>query len=358
MKIAVDAMGGDHAPEAVIKGSLLAMKWCDADLVLVGDELQIRRVLERLEYTGDIGVVNCQETIGMEEAGSVAIRKKANSSSSVAMRLLAQGEVAAVVSAGNSSAVVAAAKHFVGLVPGLRRPALIVPIPTHTGRVFLADAGAHVDAEAVNLAQSAALASCYLQVTECLDHPRVGLLNIGREPGKGTRVIQRAFTMLNRSSLHFAGNIEPQDLFSDSVDAAVCDGFTGNLVLKMVEGVSETLVRMLEEQLKAEKSEPCEKLRRSVRLFQGAHHYPDIGGAPLLGIGKTVVMAHGRSQPPAIANAIKMAHRLASGKIYERVADELETRGAMTEIRHLNGLHVLETLRSKWGRTAKEANPR
>lgn len=358
MKIAVDAMGGDHAPEAVIQGSLQAMTRCNADLVLVGDEIQIREVLERLGCTADIGVVHCQEAVAMEEAGSVAIRKKRNSSLSVVMRLLAQGEVAAVVSAGNSSGVVAAAKHFVGLIPGLRRPALIVPIPNHTGRVFLADAGAHIDAEAVNLAQSAALAACYLTVTQGLDHPRVGLLNIGREPGKGTRVMQRAFTMLNRSSLHFVGNVEPQDLFSGAVDIAVCDGFAGNLVLKMVEGVSETLARMFEGQLNAEESEFCEELHRTIRLFQNTYHYPDVGGAPLLGVLKPVVLAHGRSNASAIASAICFAHHLAGERACERLAEELEVRGTMTEIRHLNGLHVLETLRSKWGRSAKEASPR
>ena len=245
MKIAVDAMGGDHAPEAPVLGSLRAMPQTSAELLLIGQEKRLRELLGRTTEGSSIRIIHASEVIGMGEAGPVAIRKKRGASLSVAMRLLAEGEVDAVVSAGNSAALVAAAKHLVGLIPGLSRPAMAVALPTRAGRVLLVDAGAQTEANTVHLTQSAALASTYLKVTQGLDHPRVGLLNIGQEPVKGRKIIQRAFTALERSPLHFIGNIEPQDLFLDRTDAVICDGFVGNILLKMVEGLMETLFQYL-----------------------------------------------------------------------------------------------------------------
>jgi len=353
MKIAVDAMGGDHAPETPVEGSLLAIPRCEAELVLIGNEPLLHNILGRCERASSIEVVHAPQTIGMGEAGPMAIRKKREASLSVAMRFLAEGRVDAVVSAGNSAAIVATAKHFVGLMPGLRRPAMVVPLPTPGGKVFLLDAGAHAEAGTVHLVQSAALAHLYLKVTEGLSHPRIGLLNIGQEPIKGTKAIQRAFTVLKHSRLHFVGNVEPQKLFADRVDAAICDGFVGNVLLKMYEGMSEALLQLLEAQLDDGEAQAGEVLREAFLRFRRAYHYQNVGGAPLLGVERTVVVAHGRSQAPAIASAIEQACHLAKDRVYERMNETLEHDSILTELKHHNALLMLENLKSRWGFTQK-----
>ena len=353
MKIVVDAMGGDHAPEAVVEGSLLAWPQCPADLILIGNEAQLRILLGDSDGASSIKVVHASQTIGMGEAGPMAIRKKRDASLSVAMRFLAQGEADAVVSAGNSSAIVATAKHFVGLTPGLRRPALAAPIPTPSGKVLLVDAGAHAEANTVHLAQSAALAHVYLKVTEQLSQPRVGLLNLGQEPMKGTKVIQRAFAILDRSRLQFVGNVEPGDLFAGRVDAAICDGFLGNVLLKMYEGLSETLLQLLDVQLDEDEAGIREGLHQVFQRFRKAHHYQNVGGAPLLGVRKPVIVAHGRSQATAIANAIHLAFHLAQDEVFQRMADEMEKDSMLADLKHTSALAMLENFKKQWGFTQK-----
>jgi glycerol-3-phosphate acyltransferase PlsX len=356
MRIAVDAMGGDHAPEAPTQGSLLAMPQCSAELLLIGNEKQLREILGHSMGASSIRVVHVSEVIGMGEAGPVAIRKKRGASLSVAMRLLAEGEADAVVSAGNTAAIVATAKHLVGLLPGLRRPAMAVPLPTPTGRVLLIDAGAQAEANTIDLAQSAALAHVYLKASQGLSRPRVGLLNIGREALKGMRVIQRAFILLQRSGLHFIGNIEPQELFTDRTDAAICDGFVGNILLKMYEGVMESLLEFLKIDLV--ESDQCarERLGQTVQRFQGRYDYQNIGGAPLLGVRKTVVVAHGRSQPKAVANAILLASQLARDQVCKRISAELEKDSVLVDLKHDNTALMLNRLRSKWGFAQKQSS--
>lgn len=349
MKIAVDAMGGDHAPEATVEGSLLAASRCSARQLLIGNETQLREILGEKEATLPIEVVHAPEVIGMGEAGPMAMRKKRDASMAVAMRLLGEGAADAVVSAGNTAAIVATARHFVGLVPGLRYSAMAVPLPTSEGKVLLLDAGAHAQANAYQLAQSAALAHAYLKVTESLESPRVGLLNIGQEPLKGRKVTQRAYALLERCDLTFAGNVEPQDLFSGRIDAAICDGFVGNTLLKMYEGLSETLLRFFEMHMEGDQPQKHEGLRQILHRFTKIYHYQNIGGAPLLGTCKTVVVAHGRSRARAIASAIQLACRLVDGRVYERMAEELGSSSTLAQLKLQNKLLMLERLRNKWG---------
>lgn len=353
MKIAVDAMGGDHAPEAPVEGSLLAMPRCPAQLLLIGHESRVREVLGDRREGSSLEIVHAPEAVGMEEPGPVALRRKRASSLSVAMKLLADREVDAVVSAGNTSAVVAAAKHWVGLVPGLRRPAMAVPVPVPTGRVLLVDAGAQAEAHTIHLAQSAALAHVYLQVAGGPVHPRVGLVNIGREPGKGLKVIRRTFAVLQRSSLRFIGNVEPQGLFADQIDIAVCDGFVGNLLLKMYEGICETFLQFLQSRLEAGADRSQGELREALENFEGTYLYHNVGGAPLLGARRTVVAAHGRSRATAIANAVLVAYRLVRDGVFERTAEALEKTGILHEMKHLNTVLLLESLRKQVGLPAR-----
>ena len=344
MRIAIDAMGGDHAPEAVIEGALLARSHCPADLVLVGNEALIRKALGRER---ELEVVHAPQEIAMDEFGPLAIRRKRDSSLNVAMRLLAEDGVDAVLSAGNTSAIVASAKHYVGLLPGLRRAALAVSFPTGHGRPLLLDAGAHAQADAVHLAQSAALAHIYLKVTQGLEKPRIGLLNIGQEPGKGTRAVQRAFALIKRSGLNFVGNIEPNDLFADLTDAIVCEGFVGNIVLKTYEGLCEGILRALAE--KDVRSGPGDELSGVLDLFQRRYNYRFVGGAPLLGVSKPVVVAHGRSESTAISNAIGIACGIVDEALCAKMAEVLEHDGALAEFKYLNASLILDKLKKKWG---------
>jgi glycerol-3-phosphate acyltransferase PlsX len=352
MKIAVDAMGGDHAPEALVEGVLLAMPQCPARLVVIGDDGRLQALLGP-ETASSIDIVHAPETIGMGVAGPMAIRRKREASLSVAMRFLAEGSVDAVVSAGNSSAIVATARHFVGMLPGLRRPSLAAPLPTPFGKVLLLDVGAHAEATGIHLAQSAALASAYLKVTDGLSNPRIGLLNIGQEPIKGTRVVRRASALLKRSPLHFIGNVEPQDLLGDRTDIAVCDGFVGNVALKLYEGLSETLLQFFEAQLEGHEEGVGKELRRTCDRFRETHDYRNVGGAPLLGIRKPVIVSHGSSRGPAISSAIHMAIQIAGDQIYERMGEELEKDSVLAELKLHNAMLMLDSFKGKWGFTQK-----
>ena len=349
MRVAIDAMGGDHAPEAVVEGALLARSLCSADLVLIGNEPLIRDLLGGGPDNHGLPVVHAPQSIAMDEAGPLAIRKKVDSSLNVAMRMLAEGKVDAVVSAGNTSAIVAAAKHYVELLPGLRRPALAVSLPTETGRPILLDAGAHAQAGTVHLAQSAALAHIYLKVTQGIDQPRIGLLNIGQEPGKGTSAVRRAFALIKRSGLNFIGNIEPNDLFSGLADAVVCEGFVGNVILKMYEGLSDGLLRELGRKVAQCSSESRDDLSRILDDFQKSYHYSHVGGAPLLGVNKTVVVAHGRSDSTAISSAIQLTCRVAAEQICTKMTQALEQDSSLVDFKFFNALLILENLKKKWG---------
>ncbi|MCU0589066.1 MAG: phosphate acyltransferase PlsX [Syntrophobacteraceae bacterium] len=349
MRIAVDAMGGDFAPRAVVDGALEADSRCGADLILFGQEERLGEIMAGRPGASRVQVVHAPDVIGMGEAAPVAIRRKRDASLVVAMRWLAEGSVDAVVSAGSTAATVSAARHYVGLVQGLRRPAMAVSLPTPEGSVLLADAGANAAADAVNLAQSAGLAHFFLKVTADEASPRVGLLNIGHEPIKGTRVTQRAFSLLTRSRLHFVGNVEPQGLFAGQIEAAVCDGFVGNVLLKVFEGLSETYLKLLESHLDPGGVGARTALREAFERFQKRYHHENVGGAPLLGVRRTVVVAHGRSTGSAIANAILLAANLVRSQVFSRMEEELERDGILSDLRHDNAFYMLEHLKSKWG---------
>ncbi|MEN6439394.1 MAG: phosphate acyltransferase PlsX [Syntrophobacter sp.] len=349
MKIAIDAMGGDNAPKAVVEGALLAQSHCAADLVLVGDEKVIREALGDSSDGSAPDVVHAPQEIAMDESGPLAIRRKRDSSINVAMRMLADGEVDAVVSAGNTSGIVASSRHYVGLFPGLRRPALAVSFPTRDGKPVMLDAGAHLQADAIHLAQSAVLAHIYLKVTLGISTPRIGLLNIGRESSKGTRAVQRAFALIKRSALNFIGNIEPNDLFAGLTDAIICEGFVGNIVLKTYEGLSESILGPLSQQARESGAGAGNELGGIFESFQHKYNYQYVGGAPLLGVKKPVVVAHGRSERTAISNAIRVTCRMAEESICGRMTDELEQDSALADLKYANALLILDGLKKKWG---------
>jgi glycerol-3-phosphate acyltransferase PlsX len=356
MRIALDAMGGDLAPGAAVQGALLYHKREEHphDIVLVGQEDRLGELLTGLHDAESIEIVHAPETVAMDEAGPIAIGKKKDSSLSVAMRFLAEGKVDAVVSAGNSGATVAAAKHFVGVIPGFRRPALVVPIPTIEGEVLLTDAGAYLEANAFQLAQLAALAHAYLKTTTQNDEPRLGLLNIGNEPLKGTQGIRKAYVLLDRSPLNFVGNIEPGDVLKDRVDAVICSGLLGNVFLKLFESLCENLLTFCIDRIRCHDMERNQSLDAELNRLRERHYYQRVGGAPLLGICKTVVIAHGCSDSSAIANAILGASRLAASNVSERMSCELMNDPSLKDLRHRCAQGMLERWKSKWGFSAKQ----
>jgi glycerol-3-phosphate acyltransferase PlsX len=333
----------------VVQGALLARSRIAAELVLIGNEPAVRESLRGGSgVLPDLEVRHTPVAISMDEFGPVAIRKKRDASLTVAMRMLAEGEVDAVVSAGNTSAIVAAAKHFVGLLPGLRRPALAVLFPTESGGPVLLDAGAHTQSGALHLAQSAVLAHIYLKVSRGIEHPSIGLLNVGHEPAKGTRAVQRAFALIKRTGLNFVGNLEPNDLFNCHTDAVVCEGFVGNIVLKMYEGLSEGLIRALAGRIEHSSAESRPELNRIFNGFQADYTYQHVGGAPLLGVKQPVVVAHGRSESEAISSAIQLASRIVEEQICLKMS-EFEKDSSLGDFKYFNAMLILEDFKKKWG---------
>jgi len=356
MRIALDAMGGDHAPGAVVEGALLRARGRAQGerLVLFGHEGSIRGILGEAEGASRLEIVHAPEAIGMEEAGPRAIRRKKEASLAVAMRALAEEEVDAVVSAGNSAAVVATARHFVGLARGLRRPCLMVFIPTPRGRVLVADAGAYLEADALQLAQWAVLAHHFLKARPGLERPRVGLLNIGREAGKGPPDLRRAHDLLSRSSLRFAGNLEPRDLLSGRADAVICNGFAGNVLLKLFEALCESLFSLWQERLQRHAFGESREFVRDFEALRRTHHYGSVGGVPLVGVRGTVVVAHGRSDARAVCSAIDVAADLASENVFQRIAEALSADPLLARLKTHDAQGMLGRWKSKWGLAGKK----
>ncbi len=307
MKIAVDAMGGDNAPQAVIDGVLSALKEINEEIVLVGDKEKINPLLKKATY--QIPIYQASEVVGMDESPSFAIRKKRDSSIVKAIDLLKNGEVDAVVTAGNTGAYVAAATIHLKLIPGIDRAALACPLPTSKGVCLLLDVGATVDSSAENLFQFAIMGSIYARKIMEKENPSIGLINIGEESSKGNQTVKKAYELLKNSNLNFVGNIEGRDVFSGDIDVIVCDGFVGNILLKSIEGFSETLEVLLKNEIdkKIFSKLGALMIKGAYKAFKGKLDYASYGGVPLLGTGGYCIKAHGSSSSNAIKNSILVA---------------------------------------------------
>jgi glycerol-3-phosphate acyltransferase PlsX len=328
--IALDAMGSDHFPRPEVEGALQAVKAFDVKVILVGQEEVVRKELD--QHAGwkklPIEIRHASEQITMEDSAGKAMRAKKDSSIRVAARLVKEGYAQGVVSAGNTGAVMATAKIVQGMLPGVDRPALASPLPTLTGKAaVMLDVGANVDCTAKMLAQFAVMGSAYSRVIFKNLRPRVGLLSIGEEEHKGNDLTHEASPLLKSlKHINFIGNVEGQILYTGSVDVIVCDGFVGNVALKVSEGLASVIRQTLKQSLKASLTR-----KFGAMLSQGAlkelkkrTDYSEYGGAPLLGLNGICVICHGRSTPKAIRNAIRAAKEFAEGKINERIATELD----------------------------------
>jgi glycerol-3-phosphate acyltransferase PlsX len=327
--IAVDAMGGDNAPEAEVEGAVRAAKAYAVQMVLVGREEQVRKELARHPDAAHLAieVVHASERVTMEESGARAMRSKRDSSIRVASRLVRDGVVQGLVSAGNTGAVMATAKMVQGMVHGVDRPALTAVFPTVKGTpAVMMDVGANVDCSPQMLAQFAVMGDIYSRVIFGNQSPRVGLLSIGEEEHKGNELTRAAWPLLRTLPINFIGNVEGGDLYSGKADVIVCDGFMGNVALKVSEGVIEVIVKMLKESLQGSIRAQMGYLlaSRALKGFKRRLDYSEYGGAPLLGVKGVCIICHGRSNANAIKNAIRVASQYAEARINQRIETELK----------------------------------
>lgn len=326
MKVAVDAMGGDYAPAEVVSGALLvAAERSEVQIILVGDEAAIAAELAKVgDIPAGISVRHASEAIEMHEHPAAAIRRKRNSSLVICGQLVRSGEVDATISAGNTGAAMAIALVDIGRIPGIGRPAIAATLPTSKAPVLLVDAGANVDCSVENLLQFALVGSIFADKVMGVPSPRVGLLNIGGEAGKGNELSKETYSRLQDAALNFIGNVEGKDVFDGSADVVVCDGFVGNVLLKSAEGVAEMLVGALQEEFAAMPGDSRDLFGPMLRRVKNRFDYAEYGGAPLLGVNGVSVISHGRSHAKAIAAAIRVAARSAERDVVGTIRNTLK----------------------------------
>jgi len=326
--IAVDAMGGDEAPKSEVEGAIQAARSLGVKIILVGKEEVVRRELAQHDWAGlPITIHHASEQVTMEDSAAKAVRTKRDSSIRVASRLVREGAAQGMVSAGNTGAVMATAKMVQGMIPGVDRPALATAFPTlKGGPVIVIDVGANVDCNPKMLAQFAVMGEIYSRVIFKKHRPRVGILSIGEEEHKGNDLTRAATQLLKSLPIHFVGNVEGRDIYTGDTDVIVCDGFIGNVALKVSEGLVDMIYKTLRESLKATVTRQIGYVlaRQAFKEFKKRVDYSEYGGAPLIGVKGVCIVAHGRSNPNAIKNSIRVAVEFATGRINQQIEDELQ----------------------------------
>lgn len=327
MKIALDAVGGDHGPAPCVEGALQAAKECDVEVILVGNEAILQQECERQScHDPRLSIRHASQVVEMHESPAAVARKKRDSSIWVATELVKSGEAGAVVSPGNTGASMVASFFVLGLIKGVERPAIATSLPTLSGEAIMLDVGANVDCVATHLEQFALMGNEYAKHLLGKPNPRVGLLSIGEEDSKGNEVTKEAFKLLKSSSMNFVGNVEGRDVYSGIADIVVCDGFIGNVALKISEGVAEMIKRLLLKEISGNFfgrlaypliAGPLANLKRKI-------DYAEFGGAPLLGVNGVTMICHGRSSAKAIKNAIRRAKGMAEGGVRELIQRDIE----------------------------------
>lgn len=329
VRIALDAMGGDRAPQVTVEGAISAARELGCQITLVGDKVCIEKELRKYDIKGlTVSICHTDEVIAMSERPVEACRTKKKATIMEAMRLTVEGKADAVVSAGNSGAAMTAALWYLRRLPGVSRPAIATVLPTLTGSCLLLDVGANVDCKPKHLYQFAVMGSIYAQAAFHFKNPRVGLLSIGEEEGKGNELVMETNKLLKASSLNYIGNMEGRDILSGAVDVVVCDGFTGNVVLKFGEGLAEALLTLIREEIR---KHPVARL--SAKLFlRGVFKdiwakvdYAEYGGALLLGVKGVAIISHGGSKAKAIKNAIRAACELVQQNINQSISEKLHS---------------------------------
>ena len=326
--IALDAMGGDNAPEAIVAGGVAALRnYPDIRLLLAGPEARLNELLAGAADVRDrIGILPADEVISMEEAPMLAVRRKVNSSLVQAMLAVRDGRAGAVVSAGSTGAVLAGGMLRIGRIPGIERPALAPILPGAKKPFLLIDCGANVDCQPKYLTQFGLMGSVYMKSVMGVEDPAVGLVNIGTEEEKGNKLAKETFQMMKaQSSYRFAGNCEAREIPSGAFDVVVTDGFVGNVILKYTEGIVGTVTGMLKRHmLESKRTKLGAALAKpAFRAFKKDMDYNSVGGAPMLGVQGAVVKAHGSSGETAIMNAVRQAREMLAGDVVGRISEGL-----------------------------------
>ena len=322
VRIALDAMGGDHAPEEIVAGAVLAAREYPVEILLVGQEEVVRKNLAAADsIPRNIEVVDAREVVEMDDTALAPLRKKKNSSIRICANLVAEGRAHAFVSAGNTGATWTSARAVMGMIEGVSRPALAAIVPSTKGHTLLLDVGANVETKPNHLREFAVMGHFYAQMLFGTASPRVGLLSIGEEEGKGNELTKETYRVLMETGLNFIGNAEGRDVYNGNADVVVCDGFVGNVVLKASEALGEMVNRTLREELtKTFRRKIGALLARSA--FDGLKKkmdYSEYGGAPLLGVKGGCIVCHGRSNAKAIKNAVRVAYDFARNRIDEKI---------------------------------------
>src|SRR6478736_3017696 len=350
MRIAIDAMGGDAGPPVIVDGALVAARHLQVGLLLVGDAAAIEAELSRHPVASlfrrlDIVIEDAPDRIEMSEGPAQALRHKPRASIKIAAEAVRDGRADALFSAGHTGASVMAAHAAFGLLPGVDRPALATIIPTRQRPAVLLDAGATVGCRAPHLLQFAVMGSAYARVALGLESPRVGLLSVGEEESKGTDVTREAHRLLKDAPINFIGNIEGRHVYAGDADVIVCDGFTGNVTLKLSEGLVETVESLLHDELAATFGGRVGYVlsRQAFRRFRRRVDYSEYGGAPLVGLNHLCIVGHGRSSAKAVANAVTMAVRAVNEDLLGRLSRDLGRIAALPAASHVPPLSNLES---------------
>jgi glycerol-3-phosphate acyltransferase PlsX len=329
MKIVVDAMGGDHAPEAAVEGAVMAAREYETEIILTGLSDQIHAVLDSLDpdHNLPIQVVHAEEVVEMHDSPGKVLRSKRKSSMKIGLDLVKDGTASAFLSAGNTGAVLAYSTVILRPLNGVDRPAIAIQLPTLKGNAILLDAGANVDCKTSQLFQFGIMGHVFAEYILGKQNPRVGLLSIGEEDGKGNEIVKEAFQMLKASHINFTGNIEGKEVYRGNADVIVCDGFTGNVALKISESLAEMIGTNLKRMFQSNWLSKLGYLLLKPQLdeFKKKVDYSETGGAPLLGVNGVVIIAHGSSSPKAIKNAINRARELSEKNINAHIREGIES---------------------------------
>jgi len=328
--IALDAMGGDRGPEELVSGAVQAVNESDLEVTLLGDESLINKALRNNKGVSNrIHIVHTSQLITMDESPFEAVRRKKDSSIVVAFELLKDDKVEAVVSAGNSGATMASALTMLGRLKKISRPGIASIFPTLKKPNVMMDVGANVDCRPQHLFQFGVMAAAFSKVLFGIENPSIGLLSIGEEGGKGNALVKSAHELFKHSSLNFIGNVEGRETFLGDVDVIVCDGFVGNVCLKLSEGLAEAVLAMLREEISKTWAAKVGYLlaKEAFTNFRKRVDYAEYGGAPLLGLNGTGIICHGRSNATAIKNAVKLAADMVRHKVNDSISALLEEAG-------------------------------
>ena len=326
MRVGLDAMGGDYAPREIVRGAVEALRAMNGhQLVLVGDEPVVKYELERLGASPSaVEIIHASQTIGMNEHPVEAVRTKRDSSLVKMVTMASEGKLDAVISAGNTGAFAAASQIRMKLLPGVSRAGIAVVLPSFTGPIVLCDAGANIAPKAHHYVEYAITASAYAKYVLRIDRPRVALLSVGEEDAKGTTLVQQAHDLLRVSkNVNFVGNVEGRDLFRGGCDVVICDGFVGNIALKLIEGLAEGLFKTISKEIALASPELARSFEPVVKRVWANHDYAEYGGAPLLGVDGACIICHGSSNHVAIRNAIRVAVDYLTNDLNSIIAAEL-----------------------------------